>query len=61
MLKDLFNLVAQKSIQRVKEGWTRAYPTKKEIRAFYHSEEWEKARYKQLYIIHLIIIVSSNR
>lgn len=48
MLKDIFNLVAQKSIQRVKEGWTRTYPTKEEIRAFYHSEEWKKARYKQL-------------
>lgn len=47
MLKEIFTLVA-KPIQRVKEGWTRTYPSKEEIRAFYHSEEWKKARYKQL-------------
>lgn len=48
MITELFNLVAQKTIQRVKEGWTRKYPTKEEIRAFYKSEEWKKARYRQL-------------
>lgn len=47
MVKDIFNLVA-KPIQRVKEGWARTYPSKEEIRAFYRSEEWKKARYKQL-------------
>jgi 5-methylcytosine-specific restriction endonuclease McrA len=47
MLKDIFNLVS-KPMQRVKEGWARTYPSKEEIRAFYHSEEWKKARYRQL-------------
>lgn len=48
MITELFNRVAQKTIQRVKEGWARKYPTKEEIKAFYKSEEWKKARYRQL-------------
>jgi 5-methylcytosine-specific restriction endonuclease McrA len=46
-LTDIFNLV-QKPIQRVKEGWARRWPSKEEIRDFYHSEAWKKARYNQL-------------
>lgn len=48
MITELFNRVAQKTIQRVKDGWTRKYPTKEEIREFYKSEAWKKARYKAL-------------
>lgn len=49
MISELFNLALTPELRVNTRGrFVKKWPSKEEIRAFYHSEEWKKARYKQL-------------
>lgn len=49
MISELFNPALTPEIRvQLRGRFIKKWPSKEEIRAFYRSEEWEKARYKQL-------------